>query len=863
MEKKLFDMMQWGRIEGVVYAEEDKPYDFLGVHEQDGGSLVQAYFPDARAVSVVTGKEETPMERVDESGFYAAYFTKKKFGAYHYRVAYDEGEVMAEDIYRFAPTISEEEMELFSKGIHYTVYQMLGAHPMTVDGVRGVRFAVWAPNAMRVSVVGDFNFWDGRRMPMHRHEKYGIFELFVPGLKPGDIYKYELKVKGGLTVLKADPYAFAAEKRPNTASVISDSSSFVWQDEEWQQQKKAVDGKEKPMSVYEMHLGSFKKPKEEDGSFYNYRELAVMTAEYVKKMGYTHIELLPVMEHPFDGSWGYQVTGYYAPTARYGKPEDFKFFVNYMHENGIGVILDWVPAHFPRDTFGLAAFDGTSLYEHKDPRQGSHPHWGTLIFNYGRPQVSNFLIANALYWAEEFHADGIRIDAVASMLYLDYGKKDGEWIANKYGGKENLEAIELFRHMNSIMKKRNPGVMMIAEESTAWPMVTGDVKEGGLGFDYKWNMGWMNDFTNYMKTDPIYRSGNQGALTFSIMYAYSENFMLVLSHDEVVHGKCSMINKMPGSYEQKFANLRAAYAYMMMHPGKKLLFMGQDFAQFSEWSEAKSLDWELTEEYEAHRKMQAYYKALNHFYKANPALYEVDYDTEGFEWIDCMDAQRSIITFLRCSKKKKQQLLVVCNFIPVTQTDYRVGVPFAGKFKEIFNSDAVEFGGEGNGNPRVKQSKPVNWNNRDNSIEITIPGLSVLVFSCEEEEPKKKASAKKGTKAKVQEKPEAKASVRSNGKLEEEVRKEAAEMPETEEKPELEEKEVKTPEKHSGRAEEKPKAETEEKPKAEAEEKPKAETEEKPKEEIKEKPKAEAKKKAEQGKKSAKRGKKTAKKKAR
>lgn len=855
MEKKLFDMMQWGRIEGVVYAEEDKPYDFLGVHEQDGGSLVQAYFPDARAVSVVTGKEETPMERVDESGFYAAYFTKTKFGAYHYRVAYDEGEVMAEDIYRFAPTISEEEMELFSKGIHYTVYQMLGAHPMTVDGVRGVRFAVWAPNAMRVSVVGDFNFWDGRRMPMHRHEKYGIFELFVPGLKPGDIYKYELKVKGGLTVLKADPYAFAAEKRPNTASVISDSSSFVWQDEEWQQQKKAVDGKEKPMSVYEMHLGSFKKPKEEDGSFYNYRELAVMTAEYVKKMGYTHIELLPVMEHPFDGSWGYQVTGYYAPTARYGKPEDFKFFVNYMHENGIGVILDWVPAHFPRDTFGLAAFDGTSLYEHKDPRQGSHPHWGTLIFNYGRPQVSNFLIANALYWAEEFHADGIRIDAVASMLYLDYGKKDGEWIANKYGGKENLEAIELFRHMNSIMKKRNPGVMMIAEESTAWPMVTGDVKKGGLGFDYKWNMGWMNDFTNYMKTDPIYRSGNQGALTFSIMYAYSENFMLVLSHDEVVHGKCSMINKMPGSYEQKFANLRAAYAYMMMHPGKKLLFMGQDFAQFSEWSEAKSLDWELTEEYEAHRKMQAYYKALNHFYKANPALYEADYDTEGFEWIDCMDAQRSIITFLRCSKKKKQQLLVVCNFIPVTQTDYRVGVPFAGKFKEIFNSDAVEFGGEGNGNPRVKQSKPVNWNNRDNSIEITIPGLSVLVFSCEEEEPKKKASAKKGTKAKVQEKPEAKASVRSNGKLEEEVRKEAAEMPETEEKPELEEKEVKTPEKHSGRAEEKPKAETEEKPKAEAEEKPK--------EEIKEKPKAEAKKKAEQGKKSAKRGKKTAKKKAR
>lgn len=858
MEKKLFDMMQWGRIEGVVYAEEDKPYEFLGVHEQDGGSLVQAYFPDARAVSVVTGKEETPMERVDESGFYAAYFTKKKLEAYHYRVAYDDGEIMAEDIYRFAPTISEEEMELFSKGIHYTVYQMLGAHPMTVDGVRGVRFAVWAPNAVRVSVVGDFNFWDGRRMPMHRHEKYGIFELFVPGLKPGDIYKYELKVKGGLTVLKADPYASAAEKRPNTASVVSDSSSFVWKDEEWQRQKKTEDSKEKPMSVYEMHLGSFKKPKEEDGSFYNYRELAVMTAEYVKQMGYTHIELLPVMEHPFDGSWGYQVTGYYAPTARYGKPEDFKFFVNYMHENGIGVILDWVPAHFPRDTFGLAAFDGTFLYEHKDPRQGSHPHWGTLIFNYGRPQVSNFLIANALYWAEEFHADGIRIDAVASMLYLDYGKKDGEWIANRYGGKENLEAIELFRHMNSIMKKRNPGVMMIAEESTAWPMVTGEVEDGGLGFDYKWNMGWMNDFTNYMKTDPIYRSGNQGALTFSIMYAYSENFMLVLSHDEVVHGKCSMINKMPGSYEQKFANLRAAYAYMMMHPGKKLLFMGQDFGQFSEWSEAKSLEWELTEEYEVHRKMQMYYKALNHFYKGNPALYEADYNTEGFEWIDCMDAQRSIITFLRCSKKKKQQLLVVCNFIPVTQTDYRVGVPFAGKFKEIFNSDAVEFGGEGSGNPRVKQSKPVNWNNRDNSIEITVPGLSVLVFSCEEEEPKKKAPVKRGTKAKEQEKPEAKAPAKTkrSGKPKAEEKEEAEELPETEVQPkeeaeelpetevQPEEKEVKETEKHSG------KAETEEVQPV-AEKKPGTEA----------KPKAEAKKKPAPGKKSAKRGKKSTKKK--
>lgn len=742
MEKRLYDMMQWGRIEGVVYAEEDKPYEFLGPHKTEEGILVQAFFPDARELYVVCGNKEYPMECADETGFFAGLLPEKEPLTYHYRIVYEKSEVTAEDPYRFAPTISEDEMELFSKGIHYTVYRMLGAHPMTVDGVEGVRFAVWAPNAVRVSVVGDFNFWDGRRNQMHRHAKYGIFELFIPGIKQGEKYKYELKGKGDLPVLKADPYAFAAQKRPETASVVFDSSDFLWEDEAWRKRQRTENDKEKPMSVYEMHLGSFKKPSEEDGSFYNYRELAVMVADYVKEMGYTHIELLPVMEHPFDGSWGYQVTGYYAPTARYGTPEDFKYFVNYMHEQGIGVILDWVPAHFPRDTFGLAEFDGTCLYEHKDPRQGSHPHWGTLIFNYGRPQVSNFLIANALYWAEEFHADGIRIDAVASMLYLDYGKQDGGWVANQYGGNENLEAIELFKHLNSVMKKRNPGVVMIAEESTAWPMVTGDVEKGSLGFDYKWNMGWMNDFTNYMKTDPLFRKGNQGALTFSIMYAYSENFMLVLSHDEVVHGKGSMIQKMPGEYEQRFANLRAAYAYMMMHPGKKLLFMGQDFGQFAEWNEAKSLEWELVERYDSHRKLQAYYKALNHFYTSHPELYEADYLPEGFEWIDCMDAEHSIVTFLRRSKKSRQQLLVVCSFTPVTQSNYRVGVPFAGEFQEIFNSNAAEFGGTGEGNFRGKRSKPVNWNNRDNSIEITIPGLSVLAFSCKEERPKKKVPEK-------------------------------------------------------------------------------------------------------------------------
>ena len=756
MEKKLYDLMHWGRIEAVIYAEEDKPYDFLGAQQTKDGTLIQAFFPDACKVSVCYKGKEYPMECADENGFFAVLLNQKNVKTYRYHVEYESGETEAEDVYRFGTTLSEEDMQAFTDGIHYNAYKMLGAHPMTIDGVAGVRFAVWAPNAVRVSVVGDFNFWDGRRLPMHRHEKYGIFELFVPEVKQGDIYKYEIKVKGGLTVLKADPYAFAAQKRPDTASVVFDSSDFVWSDEAWQTEKAKCLSKTKPMAIYEMHLGSFKKPTEEDGSFYNYRELAVMVADYVKKMGYTHIELLPVMEHPFDGSWGYQVTGYYAPTARYGTPEDFKFFMNYMHEQGIGVILDWVPAHFPRDTFGLSDFDGTCLYEHKDPRQGSHPHWGTLIFNYGRPQVSNFLIANAMYWAEEFHADGIRIDAVASMLYLDYGKQDGGWVANAYGGNENLEAIELFKHLNSMMKKRNPGVVMIAEESTAWPMVTHSVEVGGLGFDYKWNMGWMNDFTSYMKSDPIYRKGNQGALTFSIMYAHSEDFVLVLSHDEVVHGKGSMVNKMPGTYEQKFDNLRVAYGYMMAHPGKKLLFMGQDFAQFAEWNEAKSLEWELTEQYESHRQMQEYYKALNHFYTSHPAMYEGDYLMEGFEWIDCMDAERSIITFLRRSKDSKEQLLVVCNFTPVTHTDYRVGVPFTGKFKEIFNSNKAEFGGTGEGNPRVKNSKPVNWNNRDNSMEITIPGLSMLVFSCEEVVPKKTVEQKTVTKAVTKKAPEKK-----------------------------------------------------------------------------------------------------------
>ena len=555
---------------------------------------------------------------------------------------------------------------------------------MTVQGVEGVNFAVWAPNALRVSVVGDFNRWDGRTCQMHCLDS-GIFELFIPGLKAGDLYKYEIKAKGGLTYLKADPYANAAQMRPDTASVVADLRDYEWQDQEWMRTRGEKQGYQDPMFIYEVHLGSWKKPKEGEKEFYNYRELAPLLAEYVKDMGYTHVELMPVMEHPLDESWGYQVTGYYAPTSRYGSPQDFMYFMDYMHREGIGVILDWVPAHFPRDTFGLSAFDGTCLYEHQDPRKGFHPHWGTLIYNYGRPEVKNFLIANALFWADKYHADGIRMDAVASMLYLDYGKQDGEWVANIYGGNENLEAIEFLKHLNSIFKKKYPSALLIAEESTAWPKITGDLEDEGLGFDYKWNMGWMNDFLNYMKYDPVYRGSHHDELTFSMIYNYSERFLLSLSHDEVVHGKGTLVQKMPGEYEQKLSNLRLAYGYLTAHPGKKLLFMGQEFGQDMEWDEKKELDWEALE-YPAHTQMKDYVKALLHLYRSCPALYRDDFKTEGFEWINCLEWEKNLLVFLRKTEKEEDTLLVVCNFSNVVYEDYQVGVPYAGKYKEIFNS---------------------------------------------------------------------------------------------------------------------------------------------------------------------------------
>lgn len=646
------------------------------------------------------------------------------------------------------PRMTPSDINRFDHGICYDVYEKMGAH-LGVDarGTEGCWFTVWAPNAKAVCVVGEFNGWKNWANTMERISSSGIFECFVPGVKENMLYKYAVSSWKDEIVLKSDPYAFSNELRPNTASRVYSIDNFKWTDEKWMEHKKIKDYKTEPMSIYELHLGSWRKPKiegvSENESFYNYRELAPMLAEYVHKMGYTHIELLPVMEHPFDASWGYQVTGYYAPTSRCGTPDDFMYFMNYMHKENIGVILDWVPAHFPRDAFGLARFDGDCVYENKDPRRGSHPHWGTLIFDYGRPQVSNFLIANALFWAEVYHADGIRMDAVASMLYLDYGREDGEWLPNIYGGNENLEAIEFFKHLNSVFKKREKGTLLIAEESTAWPKITAAVKDDGLGFDLKWNMGWMNDFLDYMRTDPLFRKGKHGELTFSMVYAYSENFLLVLSHDEVVHGKGSMIGKMPGNYEEKFANLRAAYGFMMTHPGKKLLFMGQDFAQFSEWNEAKELEWFMVDEYEPHRKMQEYVKALNNLYQDYPALYEKDFDPEGFEWISCLDGDHSTVAFLRKTDKPSEDLLIVCNFTPVTREKFRVGVPHPGSYKEIFNSDRVEFGGAGNVNPRMKSAGEKEHDGRDYSIEITLPGLSVCVFSCQYKKEEKKKEKRK------------------------------------------------------------------------------------------------------------------------
>ena len=626
--------------------------------------------------------------------------------------------------------ITEFDQYLFGDGTHYNLYDKLGAHPVTIGDKSGVYFAVWAPNAESVSVVGNFNNWDQEEHPMKRLEPMGIYELFVPDLTVGELYKYAIKTKAGNTVLKVDPYGFYAEKRPNNASIVADISDFEWNDEKWMKKRKKFDDKKSPMFVYEVHPGSWRRhePTEEDeDGYYNYRELAVELTEYVKEMGYTHVELMGIAEHPFDGSWGYQVTNYFAPTSRHGSPEDFQFFVDYLHKNKIGIILDWVPAHFPRDAFGLAEFDGTCLYEYADPRKGEHPDWGTKVFDYGKHEVKNFLICNALFWIEKYHVDGLRVDAVASMLYLDYGRNDGQWVPNIYGGNENLEAIEFFRHLNNVVKKRNPGALMIAEESTAWPKVTDKAEYGGLDFSLKWNMGWMHDFLEYMKLDPYFRKYNHNKMNFAMMYAYSENYMLVLSHDEVVHLKCSMIEKMPGLYDDKFKNLMVAYAFMTGHPGQKLLFMGQDFGQHREWSEARELDWDLLEK-DRNRQLQNFMKALLHIYKKNKCLYEYDCWPEGFEWINANDGDRSIFSFVRHSENGKNNLLFVCNFTPVARPDYRVGTTCRRKHTLILNSDAAEFGGSGEEKPEVYKPQKKTADERKYSIAYDLPAYGVAIF---------------------------------------------------------------------------------------------------------------------------------------
>ena len=637
--------------------------------------------------------------------------------------------------------ISELDTYLFAKGTHYEIYEKMGAHLAEEDGKAGTYFSVWAPNARSVSVVGDFNNWDRMAHPMQPVQQSGIWDIFVPGVKAGDLYKFAVETSQGYTVLKADPYGNQSQLRPDNASVVADIRYFDWTDQAWRkahQEKKT----ESPMAIYEVHPGSWKKDPSMPGEFYNFKKLAVELADYVLEMGYTHVELIGLSEHPFDGSWGYQVSGYYAPTARYGTPADFMYFVNYMHDHGIGVILDWVPAHFPKDEFGLGRFDGTALYEHQDPSKGEHPEWGTYCFNYGRTEVSNFLVANALFWIEKFHVDGLRVDAVASMLYLDFGRSSGNWIPNEDGGNQNYEAITFLKHLNSIVAQRNPGAMMIAEESTAWPKVTGDVDDGGLGFTYKWNMGWMHDFLEYMKCDPIFRKYHQNQITFSFMYAYSENYVLVLSHDEVVHLKKSMIYKMPGTMPEKFGNLRAAYGLMMMHPGKKLLFMGQDFAQTAEWNEAKSLDWHLLEKYPEHQQLNHYYCDLLHFYQNEPALYELDDSPEGFAWINGSDAEHNMLTFCRMTKDKKNCLLCHFNFSPVAYENFQSGVLCPGTYTEVFNSNAAEYGGTGLVNPEPIEAVKESWDFKDYSIKYHLGAYGVCIFKFDYVEPKREEPQK-------------------------------------------------------------------------------------------------------------------------
>ena len=721
--------------EAVVRAEHGDPFGFLGMHRAEGGTVeVRTFQPRALRVWVVdtaTGKATTELARLLPEGFFCG--PAGKPDRFRYRLRLDLGDGITTDIedpYRFPPVLGELDMHLFVEGTHLRTYEKLGAHCVEVDGVAGVNFAVWAPNARRVSVVGDFNDWDGRRHPMRLRVEAGIWELFLPGVAPGALYKYELiGCHGQLLPLKCDPYGFYAEVPPKQASVVYDLKSYDWTDAAWIERRRHGEDRERPVSIYEVHLGSWRLNADEGDRPLTYRELADELGDYVADLGFTHIELMPVHEHPFSGSGGYQPIGLFAPTSRYGTPDDFRYFVDAMHRKGIAVIIDWVAGHFPSDTHGLAQFDGTHLYEHADPRQGMHREWNTLIYNYGRNEVTNFLYANALFWLDEYHIDGLRVDAVASMLYLDYAREPGEWIPNRYGGNENLEAIQFVRRMNEVTYADQPGIVTIAEESTAWPMVSRPTYVGGLGFGFKWNMGWMHDTLSYMSKDPIHRRYHHDNLTFGLLYAFSENFVLPLSHDEVVYGKRSVLGRMPGDRWRRFANLRAYYAFMWTHPGKKLVFMGCEFGQENEWNHNTGLDWGLLDD-AMHMGVQRLMRDLNRVYTDYPALHQLDCDHHGFQWIDCCDRDNSVIAFLRRGREAGEFVVVVCNFTPEVRKGYHIGVPEAGCYREILNTDGEIYGGSGVGNDSVT-AIDYQGHGFAHSLDLTLPPLAVIVLRWE------------------------------------------------------------------------------------------------------------------------------------
>jgi 1,4-alpha-glucan branching enzyme len=713
-------------LQRIVDARHHDPFDILGKHLHDDRAVIRVHIPGADEVTIA--ETQQPMQRVGDSAVFE-WQGDPEVVPNRYRIIWRDGEHrehISHDPYSFPPQLSDFDLHLFGEGQHWHAYRMLGARTHEVDGVAGVLFAVWVPGAERVSVVGDFNQWDGRCHPMRVRGGSGVWELFIPEIGPGALYKYEIRNRSsGAVFLKSDPYGQQFERRPSTSSIVTAPSAHDWSDADWLERRRAHDWLHAPMSIYEVHLGSWQRGPE--GEFLNYREFAERLVAYVKELGFSHIELLPITEHPYDPSWGYQSTGYYAPTSRYGTPDDFRFFVDRCHANGIGVILDWVPAHFPKDAHGLARFDGSAVYEHEDPRKGEHLDWSTLIFNYGRHEVKNFLLSSAMFWLEEFHIDGLRVDAVASMLYLDYSRT--EWIPNQYGGRENLEAMDFLRQLNTVVHETHPGILMFAEESTSWPQVSRPVYVGGLGFDMKWNMGWMNDTLRYMAENPVHRRYHHDNLTFSMLYAFTENFLLPFSHDEVVHGKQSMLHKMPGDEWQKFANLRVLYTYMFTHPGKKLLFMGTEFGQGLEWNSAQVLDWYVLE-YPYHQGIMRLVGDLNRLYHQSPALYRYEFDWPGFEWINCHDSDQSVMSFLR--KADDEFMVVIVNFTPVPRHDYRIGVPRGGWYREIFNSDSEFYAGGNVGNgPNAMQAEERPWMDRPYSVSVTLPPLAGIILKPE------------------------------------------------------------------------------------------------------------------------------------